>query len=183
MRVLFVNAFHYMRGGVERTVFDETRWLTAAGHDVAHFAIEDPRNLPSPTAPFFAPAADFGEHAPLGRLLRQLPHTLWSAPAAGAMRRLLDAFRPDVAHVHAPSRYLTPSVLAALERTRVPMVMTLHDFKPWCTNRLLFARGEVCERCRGGHHWHAAAIGCVQHSHLKSVVGAIEAYTHDQRRA
>jgi glycosyltransferase involved in cell wall biosynthesis len=183
MRVLMVNAFHWLKGGVERTLFDETRWLEAAGHEVAHFATADPRNLPSPFARHFAPAADFAEDVPAWRQLSQLPRAVWSAPAARALIGLLAEWRPDVAHVHAPSRYLTPSVLAALERARVPMVMTLHDFKPWCTNRLLFARGDVCERCRGGHHWHAAAIGCVQRSHLKSVVGAIEAYTHDQRRA
>jgi glycosyltransferase involved in cell wall biosynthesis len=57
--------------------------------------------------------------------------------------------------------------------------MTLHDFKPWCTNRILFARGAPCERCRGGHHVHALLQGCVQGSRLKSAVGMIEAYAHD----
>jgi len=179
VRVLFVNAFHYLRGGVERTYFDETRWLEAAGHEVAHFAIHHPANVPSPMAPHFAPAAEYGEGAPLGRQLRRLPDALWSAPAARAMRGLLGTFRPDVAHVHAPSRYLTPSVLRPLEDAGVPIVMTLHDFKPWCANRVLFAHGAPCERCRGGAHWHAAATGCVQGSRLKSAIGSIEAYLHD----
>src|SRR5262249_59217460 len=60
---------------------------------------------------------------------------------------------------------------------------TLHDFKPWCTNRVLFARGAPCERCRGGHHWHAVTTGCVQRSRWKSLVGAVEAYAHDRRGA
>lgn len=179
MRVLLVNAFHWPKGGVERTYFDESRWLAAAGHEVAHFATRDPRNLPSPTAEFFAPAADYGEGGAALRQALQLPRAIWSAPAARAMERLLGSFRPDVAHLHAPSRYLTPSVLRPLERARVPIVHTLHDFKPWCTNRLLYAHGAVCERCRGGAHWRAAATACVQDSRAKSVVGAIEAYVHD----
>jgi len=179
VRVLFVNAFHYLRGGVERTCLDESRWLTAAGHEVAHFAIRDPRNLESPTAEYFAPPADFGEGAPALRQLAQLPRALWSRPAAAAMARLLQAFRPEIAHVHAPSRYLTPSVLRPLERAQVPVVMTLHDYKPWCTNRILFAHGAPCERCRGGAHWHALALGCVQGSRLKSAIGMAEAYLHD----
>ena len=183
MRVLMVNAFHWLKGGVERTLFDETRWLEAAGHEVGHFATADPRNLPSRFSGHFAPAADFSEDIPAWRQLPQLPRSIWSAPAARALEGLLAEWRPDVAHVHAPSRHLTPSVHATLERAGVPLVMTLHDFKPWCTNRLLFARGELCERCRGGYHWHAAAVGCVQRSHLKSLVGAVEAYTHDQRGA
>jgi glycosyltransferase involved in cell wall biosynthesis len=183
MRVLMLNAFHWLKGGVERTVFDETAWLERAGHDVAHFAIRDPRNLPSPLAEHFAPAADYSESTPAWRQLSQLPRAIWSAPAERALAGLLAAWRPDVAHVHAPSRYLTPSVIGGLERAGIPTVMTLHDFKPWCTNRVLFARGEVCTRCQGGHHWHAVTTGCVQRSRLKSLVGALEAYDHDRRGA
>lgn len=182
MRVLLVNAFHWLKGGVERTYLDESRWLAAAGHEVGHFATIDARNLPSPTAEFFAPPADFSEGGGLSQI-SQLPRVFWSAPAAAAMERLLASFRPDVAHVHAPSRYLTPSIFEPLQRAGVPVVMTLHDFKPWCTNRSLFARGAVCERCRGGRHWQAFATGCVQHSRLKSAIGAIEAYVHDDRHA
>lgn len=183
MRVLMLNAFHWPKGGVERTVFDETRWLEAQGHEVAHFATHDARNKPSRFAAHFAPAADFGEGTPAWKQLPQLSRAVWSAPAAAALRGLLAEWRPDVAHVHAPSRYLTPSVIDVLARERVPVVMTLHDFKPWCTNRVLFAHGAHCTRCKGGQHWHAVTTGCVQGSRLKSLVGAIEAYSHDRRGA
>ena len=183
MRVLMLNAFHWLKGGVERTMFDETRWLEAAGHEIGAFAVADPRNVPSAFARHVAPAADYGEETPAWRQLPQLPRAIWSAPAARALSRLLAEWRPDVAHVHAPSRYLTPSVIAELARARIPTVMTLHDFKPWCTNRVLFALGAPCQRCQGGHHWHAVQTGCVQHSRAKSVVGAIEAYAHDRRGA
>jgi len=179
VRVLLINAFHYPRGGVERAIFDETAALGAAGHEVAHFAIRDPRNLPSPTSPWFAPPADYGERAPLARQIGQLPRAIWSFPAARALQRLLRAWPADVAHVHAPSRYLTPSVLRVLERARIPTVMTLHDFKPWCTNRLMFAHGAPCERCKGGRHIQAFLTACVQDSRAKSAVGALEAYVHD----
>ncbi len=179
MRVLLVNAFHYLRGGVERTYLDEARWLEAAGHAVAHLAVRDPRNLPSPTSALFAPAADYGEGAPLARQLAQLPRALWSRPARRAAAAILREFRPEVVHLHAPSRYLTPSILRPFADARVPVVMTLHDFKPWCTNRILFARGAPCERCLGGRHWHALATGCVQDSRARSAVGMLEAYLHD----
>jgi len=179
MRVLLVNAFHWLKGGVERTYLDESRWLAAAGHDVAHFATRHTNNEPSPTAEFFAPPADFTEGGSALAQLPLLPRVLWSAPAADGMRRLVASWKPDVAHLHAPSRHLTPSILGPLARAGVPVVMTLHDFKPWCTNRILYAHGEVCERCRGGTHWHAFTTACVQGSRAKSAVGAVEAYLHD----
>lgn len=183
MRVLLVNAFHWLKGGVERTYFDESRWLAAAGHEVSHFATADPRNAPSPTAAWFPPGVDFSEAGPPLAQLAALPHAMWSARAADAMAALVAARKPDVAHLHAPSRHLTPSILAPLARAGVPVVMTLHDFKPWCTNRLLYAHGETCERCRGGRHWNAIAVGCVQGSRAKSAVAAAEAYLHDAWRA
>jgi glycosyltransferase involved in cell wall biosynthesis len=179
LRVLQINAFHYLRGGVERAYFDEARWLTSAGDEVAQFATRDPRNLPSPTSEYFAPPADYGTSAPLGQSLEQTGRVIWSRPAEQALERLLDARSFDVAHVHAPSRYLTPSVLRVLERRGVPTVMTLHDFKPWCTNRVMFAHGAPCERCRGGRHWHALELGCVQDSRARSAVAMVEAYVHD----
>ena len=183
MRVLLVNAFHYLKGGVERTYLDESRWLAGAGHAVAHFATRHPDNEPSPTAEYFAPPADFTEGGSALAQLPQLSRALWSAPAAAAMARLVSAWKPEVAHLHAPSRHLTPSILRPLERVGVPVVMTLHDFKPWCTNRILYAHGAVCERCRGGAHWHAVTTACVQGSRAKSAVGAIEAYLHDALHA
>ena len=183
MRILLVNAFHYLKGGVERTYLDESRWLGAAGHDVGHLAIRDSRNLPSPTAAFFAPAADFGEGAPAWRQIAQIPRVLWSEPAERSMEAIVREFKPEIAHLHAPSRYLTPSILRPLERAGIPTVMTLHDFKPWCTNRILFAHGAPCERCKGGTHWHALATGCVQESRAKSAIGTIEAYSHQARHA
>lgn len=179
MRILLVNAFHYLKGGVERTYLDESRWLGAAGHAVAHFATRHPDNEPSPTAEYFAPPADFTEGGSALAQLPQLSRALWSGPAAAAMAKLVAEWKPEVAHLHAPSRHLTPSILRPLERAGVPVVMTLHDFKPWCTNRILYAHGEVCERCRGGTHWHAVTTACVQGSRARSAVGAVEAYLHD----
>ena len=90
------------------------------------------------------------------------------------MSSLLRVFKPDVAHFHAPSRHLTPSVFEPLVRANVPVVMTLHDFKPWCTNRILFAKGDLCERCRGGAHWHAAAVGCLAQPPVEPLHGLVE---------
>ena len=183
MRVLLVNAFHYLKGGVERTYFDESRWLSNAGHEVAHLSTRDARNLPSPTAPLFAPPADYGERVGAAQDPMRWTRLLWSWPAAAAMKHVIAEFKPDVAHLHAPSRYLTPSVLRPLEAAGVPVVMTLHDFKPWCTNRIFFARGAPCERCKGGRHYHALLEGCVQGSRAKSAAGMVEAYLHDALHA
>src|SRR5215211_5570493 len=52
-----------------------------------------------------------------------------SRPAQDALHRLLDAAWPDVAHVHHVFEGLTLSVVDVLLTRRVPVVMTLHDYK------------------------------------------------------
>ena len=80
MRILLVNAFHYLKGGVERTYLDESRWLAEAGHDVAHLATRDARNLPSPTAAQFAPPVN---SSPIRPCSNTLPNSLTGKPACG----------------------------------------------------------------------------------------------------
>ncbi|MBK7366943.1 MAG: hypothetical protein IPJ04_03285 [Candidatus Eisenbacteria bacterium] len=102
MRVLLVNAFHWLKGGVERTYFDESRWLSAAGHEVAHFATQDARNAPSPTSGVLRAGRRFRRgRAPLAQLAA-LPHAMWSARASDGMASLLARVAPDVAHLTRP---------------------------------------------------------------------------------
>lgn len=58
MRVLIVNKFWFMSGGVERVMFDEIAWLEEAGHSTAHFSTIDSRNRPSPWEQYFVPYVD-----------------------------------------------------------------------------------------------------------------------------
>ena len=69
MRVLMVNAFHWLKGGVGTAVRRDA-WLEGGGARVAHFATADPSNLPSRFSRHFAPAADFSEDVPAWRQLR-----------------------------------------------------------------------------------------------------------------
>ena len=66
--------------------------------------------------------------------------------------------KPAVAHLHNVYHQLSLSAVRELERQGIPIVMTLHDYKPVCPAYLLMTGGEVCERCRGGRFYNAALI-------------------------
>ena len=53
MRILQVNKFFYEKGGTERYLFGLSAALALRGHQVVHFSMQHPRNLPSDDAPFF----------------------------------------------------------------------------------------------------------------------------------
>lgn len=69
-------------------------------------------------------------------------------------------FRPDVVHVHNVYPSFGPSVHIASQRTGVPLVATIHNFRLRCPNGLTFTEGEECRRCTRGNHMHALIHKC-----------------------
>ncbi len=183
MRVLQINKFFWVKGGSERYFFDLSRALVDAGHEVVSFAMTHPRNEPSPFAPYFVPEVDFhGGGSPLSRV-RDAVRFVHSDEAKQRIRRLIDDTKPDVAHLHNIAHQLTPSILEAIGDAGVPVVQTLHDYKLICSSYLLFANGEVCERCRTGRHHEAVRTRCHHGSLAKSVLGFVEMAWHARRHS
>ena len=95
-------------------VANERQMLTAAGHDVQTWRANNPHNT--------LPAARDFALAP------------WNPIRARQVRQQCDAARPDVAHVHNTWFAASPSVIAAVARADVPVVMTLHNYRLACAN-------------------------------------------------
>jgi len=91
--------------------------------------------------------------------------------------RLLDDFRPDVVHIHGIHRQISPSILGAARRRRIPVVQTLHDFHHVCPNDVLLCAGsEPCEPRLCGRIWYGSAVAnrCVRGSLIASALSAAE---------
>ena len=74
--------------------------------------------------------------------------------------RAFGAFRPDIAHLHNAYPALGASVHLAAERTGVPLVMTVHNFRLRCPNGYMFTEGAPCHRCERGMYAHAFMHAC-----------------------
>jgi glycosyltransferase involved in cell wall biosynthesis len=179
--VLQVNKFYYLRGGAERYYFDLTDALRARGHEVIPFAMQDPRNEPTLHEASFAAPVDFHSNGSVLGRVRRGARVVYNVEARRRLSLLIDRFRPDVAHLHNVAHQLTPSILDALRGAKIPVVQTLHDYKLICSSYLLFANGAVCDRCRGGRHYHAAFQRCHHGSLGMSVVGFVEMAVHAAR--
>jgi glycosyltransferase involved in cell wall biosynthesis len=86
--------------------------------------------------------------------------------------------RPDVAHVHYIFEFLTLSVLDVLHAHRIPVVMTLHDYRPVCPNYRLFTAGRPCQRClHHGRVWNVVLHHCLrgEGSRWRAVAAGAEA--------
>ena len=183
MRILQVNKFYDPRGGTERVLFDLEDGLRARGHEVAVFACEHPDNRPSEWSRYFLGRRDYDRPGPVDRVRHALG-TVYDVGARRAIGRLLDDFRPDVAHLHNVYHQLSPSVLDALRSREVPTVMTLHDYKLACPVYRLFRDGEICTKCIGTEWplW-VGVHGCSRGSRAESWLLALESSVHRMRRS
>lgn len=150
--------------------------LHEKGEGVFVFSMRDKRNKSSDYEKYFVSNIEFGK-LNLAALLRPF-RVIYSFEAARKLRRLIREARPDIAHVHLIYHHLSPSVLAVLKQEKIPVVMTIHDWKPLCPNYLMFTEGAICERCRGGHYVQAAKHRCIHNSCPQSIWAAFEAYVY-----
>lgn len=82
------------------------------------------------------------------RLLWQLKDR-YNREAAARFREILDSEKPDLVHTHNVSGF-SVSIWEEVERLRIPVVHTIHDYNLLCGNSKLFCRGRACtRRCLG----------------------------------
>ena len=180
LNILQINKVHYPYGGVEQVYLGEIDLLRAAGHAVSVFSTRHPDNLPA--------GGDEGHFAreliPIQKAfsLRGLTATrnyLWSPEARKQLRALLrERKRFDVAHLHYIFRYLSPSIIAELSAAKIPMVMTLHDYKVVCGAGYLQYQNEICERCSQGRYLSILKTRCCQDSLPRSGFTYVEMMLH-----
>ncbi|MDO8586826.1 MAG: glycosyltransferase family 4 protein [Armatimonadota bacterium] len=178
MKVLVCNKFYRPYGGPETQVLETSRLLEADGHEVVPFSMSHPDNWPSPWSGYFVPRIDYhGNPGPIAGI-REAANIIYSREARRRITRLLDAARPDIAHMHNIYHQLSPSIFGPVKKRGVPIVMSLHDYKLACPNMLFYVDGDVCERCSGGRFRNAVIHKCVFGSSPRSAVCAVEMYIH-----
>jgi glycosyltransferase involved in cell wall biosynthesis len=72
--------------------------------------------------------------------------TPWNPLAARALRREVDAFRPDVVHAHNTFPLLSPAIFEAV-RGRAARVLTLHNYRLFCAAGFPVRGGRPCTEC------------------------------------
>ncbi|MFQ5671396.1 MAG: glycosyltransferase family 4 protein [Acidobacteriota bacterium] len=180
MRILMVNKFLYRRGGSEAVFLGEMDLLRRAGHTVIPFGMAHERNgAAAPEPRSLVSSVEFTSPRPgLRRRAAMAMRVVYSREAYRKILAVCRQARPQVAHLHNIAHHLSPSILHALARLRLPMVMTLHDYKVVCPAYTLRTGGAVCTRCRGGRYLHAIRRRCVGGSVLRSTAAALETSLH-----
>jgi glycosyltransferase involved in cell wall biosynthesis len=177
-RLLNVNSYHYRRGGSDVVYFEHAQLMQALGFDNGCFAMQHPKNEPTPWSRHFVDEIEFGHDYGLAQKLRMASKVVWSFEARGKLSRLLDAFPADIAHLHCIYHHLSPAILPLLAERGVTTVMTAHDLKIACPAYKMLNRGGICERCRDGTVLNVLRQRCLHDSYAVSAVVAVESGLH-----
>lgn len=173
MKILLVNKFFFCNGGSEVVMFQERNDLLRQGHDVVDFSMNDARNLNSAYANRFVGQQDYrGGGKDRLRAALTLIH---SPEAVRNIRALIDATRPDLIHCHNIYHQLTPSIIGAAKARGVPVVLTLHDFKPVCPVYTRLRGVQPCSDCLDGAFHNVLRHRCAEGSLGRSALLYAEA--------
>jgi len=141
------------------------------------FSMHHPRNLASEYEKFFVNNVDYDNRNSV-QAIHYAVKLLYSLHARRRIEALIRREKPDVAHINNIYHQISPSIIHSLKKFRIPMVMTLRDYKPVCASYSMFAGNGVCEACRGRNYYHCALKKCVKGSRLKSILNSLEMYFH-----
>jgi glycosyltransferase involved in cell wall biosynthesis len=156
VRVLLVHNSYQFSGGEDRAVEADRALLASRGHE---------------TKLYLRTYEEVANRRGLSRL-GVAADVVWSRTSYRELRRLIRAWRPDVAHFHNIFPLVSPSAYDACHAEGVPVVQTLHNYRLLCAAGTLLRDGQVCELCVGRFPWPAVRYSCYRGSRSQSIVMA-----------
>lgn len=138
MRVLIAHSFYRIPGGEDRYVNQQVG-LLQGDHTIELLAARN-EDLSGGVSTTFRMVG-----SPLDR---------------AKLEKRIARFKPDVIHLHNAYPSLGPSVHLAARRLRIPLAMTVHNYRLRCPNGLMFTEGQPCRRCIDGNHSNAITHHC-----------------------
>jgi glycosyltransferase involved in cell wall biosynthesis len=162
-KVLLVHDRPRWRGGVDVAVDTDAELLDAHGHRVVWYERHS------------AEIDGLG----LAQRVRLAGSAIWAGDTRRDLSRLLARERPDVVHLHETFPLISASAYGACRDAEIPVVQTLHNFRPVCPNALLFRDGRPCRDCVGRTTaWPGILHACYRNSRSQSAVVAATLVAH-----
>lgn len=171
-RIVNVSPYYHIRGGSDSYFMAQTELLRRNGFEIAPFCVRSSRNRPSEWSKYFVTAAELRNPSPL-----DVARFIYSREARRNIRRLIQDFSPDLVHLHIFYGHFTSSILSVIrDEFDIPIVQTVHDYKPVCPVYSLTRDGHICEDCNGSQFWRALPRRCNRGSIARTAISVAESY-------
>ena len=131
MNILLVHNYYKIAGG-EDTVFEsEKSMLQKHGHKVFTYTKNN---------------KELDELGPCKKLITGASAD-FSKKVYSEVTSLIEKEHIDIVHVHNTLTLITPAVYYAAVDKNIPVVQTMHNFRLFCINALLYRNDHICEDC------------------------------------
>mgnify|MGYP006083604635 FL=1 len=77
--------------------------------------------------------------------------------------------KPDIVHIHNFFPLWSPSILNSCIKNKIPVVMSIHNYRLVCANGALYRDGKICELCPKNGLQNAIFHRCYQGSLIKTL--------------
>lgn len=178
--LLSVNNYHYRRGGSDVVYLDHAALMEELGWRNAFFSMHHPKNFSTPWENYFVNELEFGNSYGIVDKAIMASKVIYSFEAQKKIKRLLQDFPADVAHLHCIYHHLSPAILPTLHEHGVPIIMTAHDLKIACPAYKMLNETGICEKCKDGNFFNVIKHKCLRNSLGPSVIVALESTLHHQ---
>jgi glycosyltransferase involved in cell wall biosynthesis len=138
-----------------------------------------PSNIESEYSDYFTSEIDFPSllkgFSP-SSAWRVLTKSIYNREARVKITRLIESFKPDIAHFHNIHDHLTTSIVYPFYKRGIPIVWTLHDYRQVCPNSSFLSGGNICERCLPNRFYNVFFHRCKKGSLAASFVAMLSIY-------
>jgi glycosyltransferase involved in cell wall biosynthesis len=160
LRVLMLHNYYQQPGGEDECFHAEVAMLNRRGHEVIPYCLHNDA------------VADY-------RPTELAAATIWNRRSYAEVMRLIVREAPDIMHCHNTFPLISPAVYYAAQRSGIPVVQTLHNYRPLCLGGIFFRDGAPCEECLGKRlPWPGVRHGCYRGGHLVSLAVAAMLSVH-----
>lgn len=150
MRILLVHNKYLLAGGEDTVFNEEYNMLSKKNHIVSKLEVSneiiDVSNFFSKIKLFF--------------------NVLWNKKSNKLIEKKIKEFKPDIVHIHNTFPLLSPSIYWKINKMKIPIVQTVHNFRMGCSNGLLLKNNKPCELCINGSSINAIENKCYKDSYL-----------------
>ena len=129
MKILFIHNRYQYRGGEDTTLEMESALLLSKGHEVKILEFNNDQ---------------------LSSIFSKITgglRAVYNSQSASIVEKEISNYNPDIIHVHNLFFTASPSVLYKARQMKIPVVMTVQNYRLMCANALLLRDQQICELC------------------------------------
>jgi len=176
--ILLINKFLFSKGGDAISTFNTGRLFSEKRHKVYFWGMQHPLNPDYEYKEFFVSNVEYNKKVSFKEKVRISLNILYSFEAKKKIEKLINKVNPDIVHLNNFAHQISPSILPVIKKYKIPMVMTMRDYKLVCPSYSMLSKGLPCDKCKNGKYYWCFFNKCTKNSYLKSFINTVEMYLH-----